>query len=180
MASDMKKRKIHPNNVLESALRNSPKLKERFANAKREGQIGAWTIPLGSHKKQLVGEGWVLIGDAASLVDPFSGEGFGNATSSGKFAAQTIDGALKTHRENYLSQSELEPYAKRVETELRPEMDTTYKLQKATRFKFMLNLFISKAADKPEFRQMIIDMLASNEEKNKVEDPFFYLKLLLP
>jgi len=181
LASDMKNRKIHPNNLLENAIRNSPKLKDRFTNSAREGKIGAWTIPLGSHKKQLHGEGWVLLGDAASLVDPFSGEGFGNAASSGKFAAQTIDSALKTVGEKeFLDSEALEPYAKKVETELYPEMETTYKLQRATRFKFMLNLFISKAADKLEFRQMIVDMLASNEQKKKVEDPLFYLRLLLP
>lgn len=180
LASDMKKRKMHPNNVLLNAIQNSPKLKKRFESSKMIGKIGAWTIPLGSYKKKLTGDGWILVGDAASLVDPFSGEGFGNAVSSGKFAAKTINMALNISKDEYLHENELVHYTQTVEQELYPEMETTYKLQKATRFKFMLNLFISKAADKPEFRKIVIDMLSSNEEKNKVEDPLFYLKLLLP
>ena len=59
-------------------------------------------------------------------------------------------------------------------------MDNSYKLQKLSRQKFLLNLFIGKATDKPEFRKMLVDMLASSEEKEKVVSPMFYLKLLLP
>ncbi len=191
LASDMKKRKIHPNTLLENAIKNSDKLKKRFSKATRDGNIGAWTIPLGSYKKKLCGNGWVLIGDSASLVDPFSGEGFGNATSSAKFCAQTINDIFASENEkskndnnesdiDYLTCMQLQKYAQKVETNLYPEMDITYKLQRAARVKFLLNMFIDKAATKPEFKQIVIDMLASNEQKKKVEDPLFYIKLLLP
>lgn len=181
LASDVKKRGAHPNKILEEAISKHPSLSARFAGAKREGSIGAWTIPNGSHKRQNFGEGWVLVGDAASLVDPFSGEGYGNALSSGKFAARAIDEAIraKPGREP-LAAADLASYSARVEKELRPEMMQSYQLQQASRSRFLLNLFIGKAATKPEMRQMVIDMLASDEEKKQVQNPLFYLKLLLP
>ncbi len=179
--SDIKKRPEHPNKILLNAIANHPMLSARFANAKQEGQIGAWIIPNGSYARTNFGDGWVLVGDAASLVDPFSGEGVGNALSSGQFAAQTIDEALgKESGEEPLSAQSLAPYSALVESQLRPEIKTSYNLQQASRSRFLLNMFIGKAASKPAFRQMIIDMLGSDEAKQQVKDPLFYLKLLLP
>jgi flavin-dependent dehydrogenase len=181
LSSDVKARAKHPNKVLLDALAQHPQLAARFASARQEGLIGAWLIPNGSFVRPSHGDGWVLVGDAASLVDPFSGEGVGNALSSGEFAAQTIDAALgQSPGTDPLPALSLAPYSALVEKELRPEMQTSYRLQRASRNKFLLNLFISKAATKPAFRQMIIDMLASDEKKEQVKDPFFYLKLLLP
>ncbi len=215
--SDLKKKSEHPNKILLNALARHPALSKRFANATLEGGIGAWIIPNGSYKKPNSGPGWVLCGDAASLVDPFSGEGVGNALTSGKLAAQVIDEALERQMEEKLAGSgaagtdakkaaeidenrddpdpvqddeddeafvldaaALKPYSGRIEKELRPEMEMSYKLQRASRFRFLINMFIGKAASKPEFRQMLVDMLANDKEKEKVQDPLFYLKLLLP
>ena len=181
LTSDVKKRAKHPNKVLAEALATHPQLRERFSAATQASPIGAWLIPNGSFVRVSSGDGWVLAGDAASLVDPFSGEGVGNALSSGEFAAQTIDAALgQNPGEAPLPAASLAPYTALVESQLRPEMKTSYQLQRASRSRFMLNLFISKAATKPAFRQMIIDMLASDEKKEQVKDQLFYLKLLLP
>jgi geranylgeranyl reductase family protein len=180
LSSDLKGRKKHPNTILLEAIATHPLLSQRFANAKLEGRIGAWAIPNGSYVKKNFGDGWVLVGDAASLVDPFSGEGVGNALCSGKYAAQAIDAALNDVKEGALPASSLEAYSKMVDERLRPEMLDSYRLQRLSRFRFLLNLFIGKAADKPEARQMIINMMGSNDEKKKVTSPLFYLKLLLP
>ncbi len=42
------------------------------------------------------GEGVVLVGDAAGLVDPFTGEGIHPALRSGTLAAEVLDGALRS------------------------------------------------------------------------------------
>jgi len=146
-----------------------------------DGKVGGWSIPLGSYKKKCIGDGWLLVGDAASLVDPFSGEGMGNALSSGKFAAQTINEALSAvPGAAPLPAESLLNYPKLLDTHLRPEMENSYRLQRLSRSRFLLNLFIGKAASKPEARQMVINMLSSDEAKKKVESPLFFLKLLLP
>lgn len=181
LSSDLVKRKMHPNKILEQAIAKNQSLAPRFANAKLEGRVGGWSIPNGSYKKKNTGNGWVLVGDAASLVDPFSGEGVGNALTSGKYAAQAIDGALSRLGEGEaIPAFAMEEYEGNVAKYLRPEMDNSYRLQKLCRIRFLLNLFLGKAADKPEVRQMLVDMLGSQEEKKKVVSPLFYLKLLLP
>ena len=181
LSSDLQKGGKHPATVLTDAIANHPAICSRFKNAALEGKIGGWSIPNGSFRKQCHGEGWVLAGDAASLVDPFSGEGVGNALSSGKFAAEAISAALsESTGTSPLTAAQLLPYSKKIDGQLRPEMANSYQLQKLSRFRFLLNLFIGKAATKPEARQAVINMLASDSEKKKVESPLFYLKLLLP
>ena len=180
LSSDLKGGKKHPNTILLEAIASHPLLNSRFSNAKLEGRIGAWAIPNGSYIKKNFGDGWVLVGDAASLVDPFSGEGVGNALCSGKYAAQVINEALSKTAEGPLPAESLAGYSRMVDEHLRPEMLDSYRLQQLSRFRFLLNLFIGKAADKPDARQMIINMMGSDEEKKKVTSPLFYLKLLLP
>jgi geranylgeranyl reductase family protein len=181
LSSDLQKRGKHPNAMLQWAVASHPSLAQRFKPAKLVGKIGGWAIPNGSYLKPNTGDGWLLVGDAASLVDPFSGEGVGNALASGKYAAQAIAAALGAEEGGSpLSAKSLASYEKSVSEFLRPELNQSYTLQRLSRFRFLLNLFIGKAADKPEVRNMLVGMLGSDEEKKKVVSPFFYLKLLLP
>jgi geranylgeranyl reductase family protein len=181
LSSDLIKRKKHPNAILLDALKGNPRIASRMQNARQVGKIGAWSIPAGSYVKQNAGDGWVLVGDAAALVDPFSGEGVGNALCSGKYAAQAIASALEKFPGNGpLPKSALIEYSKAVDANLRGEMADSYRLQRLSRFKFLLNLFISKAADKPEFRQVVINMIGSDEAKKNAQSPLFFLKLFLP
>jgi len=72
-----------------------PLFRERFAGAVElpESRRG-WLLPLGSKRRTIHGHGWLLVGDAAALIDPFSGEGIGNAMVSGRLAAETVHEAL--------------------------------------------------------------------------------------
>ena len=181
LSDDLIKRKKHPNTILLEALQSNKQIAPRMKDAKQDGKIGAWAIPNGSYIKKNTGDGWLLVGDAASLVDPFSGEGVGNALSSGKYASQAILSALeKVEGERPLPAISLASYSKAVDDNLRPEMADSYRLQKLSRHKFLLNIFIGKAADKPEFKQMVINMIGSDDEKKKTASPLFLLKLLLP
>jgi len=180
LSSDVKAGR-HPTKILLDAVAKHPAIAARFKNAKLEGRVGSWAIPLGSYHKKCVGNGWTLVGDAASLVDPFSGEGVGNALCSGKYAAGAIGGAIAaTPGHAPLAEASLAKYPKMLDEYIYPEMVDSYRLQRASRFRFLLNLFIGKAADKPEMRQMLINMVNSDEAKKKTQSPLFYLKLLLP
>ncbi len=180
LSSDLAARKKHPNVIMAEAIKAHPALAERFKGAHIEGRISGWAIPNGSYIKKCYGEGWVLVGDSASLVDPFSGEGVGNALMSGKLAAQAIGKALSQQQgDGPLPAESLADYSKSIDESIRPEIVDSYRLQRLTRIRFLLNLFIGKAADKPEIRQVFVDMMRSDKAKKTVRSPLFYLKLLL-
>jgi flavin-dependent dehydrogenase len=130
---------------------------------------------MGSYRQKMHGPGFVLIGDAASLIDPFTGEGMGNATNSALIASEVIDMAMKAGN---FSEEMLSDYPKRVWKELGPELQTSYNLQRAGKWKFLLNLVIGKAARNPEIREFIGGTFTSEESKKELYSPMFYLKLL--
>ena len=66
----------------------SPELRERFAGAKPEDTVRGFGLPFGSRRVRVHGEGFLLVGDAASLIDPLTGDGIGQAVGSGLLAAR--------------------------------------------------------------------------------------------
>jgi len=161
--------------MLNEVIENEPIIKGRFKNARPEGKVTGWRLPFGSKRRQLAGNGWVLVGDAACLVDPFSGEGVGNATTAGRLASVEIACALD---EKNVSRERLSLYEKNLWAKLGPELDTSYKMQAVGRNKWLLDLVVSKAERNPQIREMISASLANEQAKKKFENPLFYLKIL--
>ena len=68
------------------------------AEAWREGRsldTIAGASPLGSRVARRAGPGWLVVGDAAGFLDPFTGEGLHRALASARLAAAAIDGSLR-------------------------------------------------------------------------------------
>jgi flavin-dependent dehydrogenase len=51
--------------------------------------------PLGSRVERRAGPGWLVVGDAAGFLDPFTGEGLHRALVSARLAAEAIDAELR-------------------------------------------------------------------------------------
>ena len=171
------KREINMRKSMYKVIAEHPMFKDRFANAKElEESKKGWILPLGSKHRKIHGNGWVLVGDAAALVDPFSGEGIGNAMVSGRLAALTLHEALSA---GDVSERVLAKYESRVRAELDRELQMSYKLQKLGRYKWLLNFVIRKAHKSEEVRNVISQMLADREKKEDFGNFFFYVRLLL-
>jgi menaquinone-9 beta-reductase len=55
----------------------------------------AGASPLGSRVERRAGPGWLVVGDAAGFLDPFTGEGLHRALVSARLAAEVIDAELR-------------------------------------------------------------------------------------
>lgn len=66
----------------------------RFQGAEPLEEPIGWGIPLASRRRRNFGDGYLLVGDAASLVCPTSGEGIGTGMISGYIAAHFAQKAL--------------------------------------------------------------------------------------
>lgn len=170
----LKERKLDLKKALQMAIQ-SPAFRERFNDAQALEEPAGWNLPVGSKHRLNYGEGFLLLGDAAGLIDPFSGEGIGNALYSGRQAAKTAKEALDA---NNFSSKFLRQYDERLWAEIGDELAVSSKLQKIGQNRFLVNFVINKAARSQEVREIISGMMANQIPKTKLANPLFYLKLL--
>lgn len=76
----------------EEAIAAIPAVARRLATSRRITPIRG-SAPIGHRVARTAGPGWLLIGDAAGFVDPFTGEGIYRALRSARVAADAVLGA---------------------------------------------------------------------------------------
>ncbi len=175
LTSDIKQKNIKLQEAMFDVIQNDPLFRERFAKAKAISDVKGWRLPLGSFRRKAAGNGWILLGDAASLIDPFSGEGVGNAMASARVADRVL---AKAFLQNDFSEGFLKQYEEELWKELGPELKTSYYLQRLGKIKPLLNFVVGKAAKNKRVQEEISGMLANEEAKKEMVNPLFYLKLL--
>ena len=174
LSSVIKKQDIKLKPLLRQLVEH-PRFKDRFANAEPIDSIKGWGLPLGSKPRQMAGDGWMLIGDAASLIDPFTGEGIGNAMVSAEKAAAWTQ---KAKEANDYSGAFLQGYQRETLDYLGNELKLSHAMQKLGRWKWLLNKVIAKAARSPEVADAISMMFDDESERKKLVSPLFYMRLL--
>lgn len=168
-------KKVNLKQMMLDAIENHPNLKDRFTNAVMEGEIEGWGLPLGSKKRNLSGNRFLLTGDAGSLIDPFTGEGIGNAMVSGLVASRIIKKA--TEANNY-SAALLQQYEKDLYQKLWAELKLGHYLQILTSKPRLFNFVIGKASRSKELKETISCMFENVDIRKKFTNPFFYLRIL--
>jgi len=170
----IKENKVDLKSAMDKAI-NSPYFKERFANATPMEKPMGWNLPVGSKRRKNYGNGFMLLGDAAGLIDPFTGEGIGNAMYSARIAVETAKDAIANDN---VGEQKLSEYFNRLWNEIGNELKVSHKLQKIGKYRFLLNFVIRKAARNKNVSDIIAGMLANEIPRKQLANPLFYLKLL--
>jgi menaquinone-9 beta-reductase len=168
-------KKINLKELMQQAIAANPQLKLRFANAVLEGSIDGWGLPLGSKKRNLSGNRFLLTGDAGSLIDPFTGEGIGNAMVSGLVASRIIKKAVG---ENNFSAALLKQYDTDLYKKLWTELKLSHYLQKLSSKPRLFNFVVGKASRSKELKATISCMFENVDIRKNFTSPLFYLKIL--
>jgi geranylgeranyl reductase family protein len=175
LSSAIKKKNISLRQNMLDLLAHHPRFKDRFQHAKIDGSIKGWGLPLGSKKRKLSGDHFILTGDAASLIDPFTGEGIGNAMVSGRLAADQAEAAVQMQ---CFDKEFLASYDKRIYHELGSELKLSHTLQKLSAQAWLFNWVVRKASKNKEVRDLITGMFEDLNIRAKLSKPRFYFKLL--
>jgi len=168
-------KKVNLKEMLFYLLNTYPELRERFKHATLESSVKGFGLPLGSVRRKISGNGYMLCGDAASLIDPFTGEGIGNAMLSGMMAAQH---AIKSLEEKNFSAGFLSQYDRGVYARLWRELSLSRRMQQLVTVPWLFNLVVNKAADNGSLRELISCMLSDLDIRKKLKQPSFYLNLI--
>jgi flavin-dependent dehydrogenase len=86
----------------QAAIDGIPAVAQRLQGAKRLTAIRG-ASPIGHRVGRAAGRGWLLIGDAAGFIDPFTGEGIYRALRSARAAAQALTGDEEQVPARYLA-----------------------------------------------------------------------------
>ena len=175
LAREVKRRRLRLPELLERMTGRHPALRERFRAAARMEAPKTWSLPTGPPPFPISGDGFLLAGDAAWLVDPFTGEGIGNAMLSGYMAAEQALQALHHRR---FDRDFLSDYTARVDHHIYPELRLSRTLQRLSKSSLLLNFVIRRAAAKKELRDVISGMFADVSLRSRLRDPRFYARML--
>ncbi len=175
LSSQVRKEKIHMRELLLKIINEHPELAPRFNKAERLERISGWGLPLGSRRRPLSGEGYILTGDAASLIDPFSGEGIGNAILSGRIAAKVISAAV---RENDYSGAFLSEYDQAVYRRLWKELRLGVAIRRLASFPWLFNFLFNHLHKNKTLQQTFSAMFNNIDIRAQLKSPLFYLRLL--
>lgn len=170
------KRKLDLKRLLPDLLEREPRLRQRFQNARILGPVQGLGLPLGSKRRPMSGDRFLLVGDAAHLIDPFTGEGIGHAMISGQHAGVFAAEALRSGAADARS---LRAYDDRVWLRLGKELRTSARLQQLCTWPWLFDLVVRRASSSPALASTIAAMFDDLDLRELLKRPSFYFRLLL-
>lgn len=171
----VRKRRMNLKTELKKIIEEHPVISKRFKGATPIDSVRGYGLPLGSKQRKLSGDQYLLLGDAASLIDPFTGEGIGNAMISGMKAAEIILAART--KGNYHAET-LAGYDAAIYRRLGKEFAISTKFLQLVRYQWLFNFIVRKANRNATLRETMGCMFESVDLRRKLKNPLFYLKLL--
>ncbi len=176
LSREVSRRKINLKKVMLQAIASNETISHRFANAELIGEIKGWGLPLGSKRRKISGNNFLLVGDAASLIDPFTGEGIGNAMVTGMIAAKHLKKSLQ---ENRFDADFFSAYDEEVYKTLWSELKLSHTLQRLSKYGWLFNYVVNKAARNEELRDTITCMFDDLNIRDRLRSPKFYFRLMV-
>lgn len=130
-------REMNIKESLQDFIDSDMDLKEKFSAGELVSKIVGHKLPYGGAKQDYSGDGFLLIGDAANLVDPMMGHGIDKALISGDIAAKHI---IEAFKQNNFSHSFNKQYDTVVIKKLQKDLKTSLTAKKL----FMNRLWLLK------------------------------------
>jgi geranylgeranyl diphosphate/geranylgeranyl-bacteriochlorophyllide a reductase len=119
----------------------------------------AWPIPSVGHERAsqaaCSGPGWMLLGDAAGLVDPLTREGIYYALLSGQWAADSV---IETSAFREASR-----YADRIRGDIHPELARAARLSDLFFNRAFSALFVEALGQSRAIRDVFVDLVAGSQ-----------------
>lgn len=175
LSEAVSKKKVNLKKEMLRMIETHPEFKQRFAKAELISDIKGYGLPLGSKKRVVSGANYMLVGDAASLIDPFTGEGISNAMISGRWAATQAELCLQ--HQNFNADF-MQGYDKAVYNRLWKELKLSRHMQRLLDYPWLFNQVASKASKNQALAETISCMFTDLDLRERLKKPSFYLKLL--
>jgi menaquinone-9 beta-reductase len=166
------KKNIDLKKLLPELISSYPHLRVRFEKAKRITPPEGFPLALGSGRRKISGNNFLLAGDSASLIEPFFGEGIGNAMYSGKIAAEHIAACLS---KNAWHASFNRQYDKAVFRKLNNSLKLGKMLQKVAFYPSLVDRIFRNTSESPRLLHLLSNVINGDIGK----EPFKGLEFIV-
>jgi flavin-dependent dehydrogenase len=173
----VRKEKLQLREKMEELLRSIPALKEAFSAARKTGNPEGSKLYLGTKPRKVSGERYLLAGDAAGLIEFFSGNGIPQAYASGEIAAGI---AATTCKERDFSAMKLKRYDAELYRKIRTDKiggQLIFPLLHRPLVSRMVLRFLNYLSSRPRTNDMLRDLLYARNPAKILRRPSFYLDL---
>lgn len=163
----LKKSNIDLKKKFYEIIHKHPFFVNRFTDSTEEFPARGGVLPISYAPHSISGNHYLLLGDAAVLADPFTGEGISNAILSGVFAGEI---AARSVENNNPSGSFLKAYDDKVFNMLSSEYSSSNKLHRIMKHTFITNTLL-KILSEQKLNDLITAMYNDVEYRNQVLKP---------
>lgn len=177
------KNEAHAKKLLIDQIQHHPYLSARIGNGKMVGNIAGWPLKFKDPKSKIISERIMLVGDAAGLINPLSGDGIQYALLSARWASECLE---KCVHENDFSVVALSRYKNKLEQEMSYDLALSDLLIQVTRNRTftslwmeILRILFDKAKDDKEYANIIGGIFDGTLPSYKALDPDFIIKSLV-
>jgi flavin-dependent dehydrogenase len=118
----------------------------------------------------------MFVGDAASLVDPVTGEGVGHAAISGMYAAEQARRSIELKD---FSASCLAQYDKSLYNRIGNELYISSRIPRFIRFPWLFNMMVNKGLKSKTLQGRLSQAMTDLDVRKRLKEPSLYLKVLL-
>jgi flavin-dependent dehydrogenase len=160
----------------ERGLEQIPAVAAKLAGAERIGRIRGMG-PMAHRTRQVTGDGVLLIGDAASFLDPFTGEGIYEALRAAQLAAPVVSAALRT---GDTSAEALAPYRARRRRAFTAKRHVCWIVQGFIHTPPLMNYLTHRLDQRDELRQTLSGVMGDFKPAGAALSPRFLARLLRP
>lgn len=138
-------------------LNKNPFLRDELVDAEPCGDLRS-VSPVYFPPRKCFGDGFLLVGDAARVTEPVTGEGIYLALRSGQLAGKTIDGAL---RRKDTSSNCLSPYQRACREEFRKRFQLNYLARVLARHPSLLSSLIRFCAKRTRLLDSMVQSVCA-------------------
>ncbi len=158
------------------SLQGIPAVKEKLAGAVRIGGIrGVGSMAV--RARRTAGDGYMLVGDAASFLDPFTGEGIYEALRAAQIAAPIASAALKA---GDISSQMLDPYRIARRRAFTAKREVCWIVQCFINAPPLMNYVTERLSRREELGLTLSGVLGDFRPATQALSPFFLARLLRP
>jgi len=183
IGSTLPQNQNHVKTLLNNQIKNNKNFAERIGDGKMNQKIYGWPLTFQDPKSKVFGTRVLLIGDAAGLINPLSGDGIQYALLSARWASECV---IECVTKNDFSIDALNVYKKKLDKEMAYDMALSQLLIQVTRNRTftplwmeVLKILFERAKDDKEYAAVIGGIFDGTLPSYKALNPKFILKSLL-